>query len=176
MKLVTIPLKQSQSISLKASNCFNDQTSNFVNKHLLVATPRNKHQRGMFDLFKLINKDTTVIDILFQRCCYHFWLDITFASRCFYCLFHMLIGVTYTDAKIQNTALHLFELLSRQFLENSPKITNQIFFKNLFGWLFYFGLFLLNKCHSRVEKSGGYTMGQNTGKSGVFCVISTTLI
>ena len=43
MKLVTIPLKQSQSISLKASNSFNDQTSNFVNKHLLVATPRNKH-------------------------------------------------------------------------------------------------------------------------------------
>ena len=63
MKLVTIPLKQSQSISLKASNSFNDQTSNFVNKHLLVATPRNKHQRGMFD--ELINKDTTVINILF---------------------------------------------------------------------------------------------------------------
>ena len=44
-------------------------------------------------------------------------------------------GVTYTDAKIQGTALHLFELLNRQFLGNSPKITNQLFFKNLFGWL-----------------------------------------
>ena len=129
----------------------------------------------IFNSLKFLIKDTTVINILFWRCSYHFRHDITFASRCFYCLFHMLNGVTYTDAKIQNTALHLFELLSRQFLENSPKITNQIFFKNLFGWLFFFGLFLWNKYNSRVEKSGGYTMGQNTGKSGVFCVISTTL-
>ena len=128
----------------------------------------------MFDLFKLINKDATVINILFFTC-YHFWLDITFASRCFCCLFHVLNGVTYTDAKIQSIVLHLFELLSRQFLRNSPKITNQIFFKHLFGWLLYFGLFLLNKCHSKVEKSGGYTVGQNTGKSGIFCIISTTL-
>ena len=43
MKLATIPLTQSQSISLKESNSFNDQTSNFVNKHLFVQSPRNKH-------------------------------------------------------------------------------------------------------------------------------------
>ena len=43
MKLVTIPLTQSQSISLKESNSFNDQTSNFVNEHLRAQTPRNKH-------------------------------------------------------------------------------------------------------------------------------------
>ena len=35
--------------------------------------------------------------------------------------------VTYTYAKIQNTALHLFELLSTQFLRYSPKIRNQLF-------------------------------------------------
>ena len=43
MKLVTIPLTQLQSISLKESNSFNDETSNFVNEHLLAQTPRNKH-------------------------------------------------------------------------------------------------------------------------------------
>ena len=36
MKLVAIPLTQSQQISIKESNSFNDQKSNFVNKHLLV--------------------------------------------------------------------------------------------------------------------------------------------
>ena len=53
MKLATIPLTQSQSISLKESNSFNDQTSNFVNKHLFVQSPRNKQLQGIFDLFKL---------------------------------------------------------------------------------------------------------------------------
>ena len=48
----------------------------------------------------------------------------------------MLNGVTYTDAEIESTALHLLELLSRQFLGNSPKITNQLFFKNLFDGYF----------------------------------------
>ena len=42
----------------------------------------------------------------------------------------MLIGVMHTDAEIQSIALHFFEHLSRQFLENSTKITNQLFFKN----------------------------------------------
>ena len=36
----------------------------------------------------------------------------------------------YTEAEIQSTILHLIELLSRQFLGNSPKIKNQLFFKN----------------------------------------------
>ena len=78
----------------------------------------------------------------------------------------MLNGVTYTDAEIQSTTLHLLELLSKQFLGNSPKITNQLFFKNLFGWLQV--IFLLNQCHSKLEKSGVQTMGQNTGKSDFF--------
>ena len=38
----------------------------------------------------------------------------------------MLNDVTYTKAEIQSTALHLIELLRRQFLANSPKITNQL--------------------------------------------------
>ena len=38
----------------------------FVSKDLSVQTPRNKHQQSIFNLFKLINKDTTVIiNILF---------------------------------------------------------------------------------------------------------------
>ena len=36
-----------------------------VNKNLPVQTPRNKHWQRISDLFKLINKDTTVINILF---------------------------------------------------------------------------------------------------------------
>ena len=55
--------------------------------------------------------------------------------RCIYCLFLMLNGVTYTEAEIQSTALLLIELLRRQFLANSQKITNQLFFKSLCGWL-----------------------------------------
>ena len=37
----------------------------FVKKHLPVQTPRNKHWQRIFDLFKLIKKDSTVINILF---------------------------------------------------------------------------------------------------------------
>ena len=33
----------------------------------------------------------------------------------------------------------------------------------------------VNQCHSKVEKSGGQTMAQNTGKSDFFCIISTAL-
>ena len=65
-------------------------------------------------------------------------------------------------AEIQSTVLHLIEILSRQFLGNSPKIANQM-------------IFLLDQCHSKVEKSGGKTMEQNTRKSDFFCMISTTL-
>ena len=36
-------------------------------------------------------------------------------------------------------------------------------------------IFLLNQCHSMAENSGGQTMGQNTGKSDFFCIISTIL-
>ena len=43
MKLVTTPLMQSQQISLKELNSFNDQISNFVNKNLLDEIPWNKH-------------------------------------------------------------------------------------------------------------------------------------
>ena len=32
-----------------------------------------------------------------------------------------------------------------------------------------------DQCHSKVEKSGGQTMGQNTEKSDFFSVISTNL-
>ena len=32
---------------------------------------------------------------------------------------------------------HLIELFSNQFLENFPKITNQLFSKKFFGWLLY---------------------------------------
>ena len=37
----------------------------FVNKHLPVKIPRNKHDQKIVDSFKSINKDTTVINILF---------------------------------------------------------------------------------------------------------------
>ena len=40
-------------------------------------------------------------------------------------------AVTYTEAEINLTALNFIE----QFLGNSLKITNQLFFKNLFAWL-----------------------------------------
>ena len=36
-----------------------------VNKHLPVQTPRSKHGQRISDLFKLINKDAAVINILF---------------------------------------------------------------------------------------------------------------
>ena len=39
----------------------------------------------------------------------------------------MLNGITYRKVEIPSIALHLIELLSRQFFENSPKITNQLF-------------------------------------------------
>ena len=35
-------------------------------------------------------------------------------------------------------------------------------------------IFFLKQCHSKVEKSGGQTIGQNNGKSDLFCMISTT--
>ena len=41
----------------------------------------------------------------------------------------MINGVTFLDARIQSIALHIFEVLSRQFLGNFAKITNQLFFK-----------------------------------------------
>ena len=73
----------------------------FVSKYLPVQTPRNKHQQRIFDLFKLINKDTrVVINILFQRCCYHFSTQYYVTSGCFYCLFYMINGKTSIDAKI----------------------------------------------------------------------------
>ena len=37
----------------------------FINKHLQVQTPRNKHWQRILYLFKLTNKDTTVINKLF---------------------------------------------------------------------------------------------------------------
>ena len=43
----------------------------------------------------------------------------------------------YTEVEIQSTAPHFIELLSRQFFRNSPKITNQLFFKSFFGWLLW---------------------------------------
>ena len=36
-----------------------------VNKHLPVQNPRNKRWQRISDLFKLTNKDATVINILF---------------------------------------------------------------------------------------------------------------
>ena len=38
----------------------------------------------------------------------------------------MLNGVTYTEAEIQSTAMHLIELLRRQYLGNSPKTRSQL--------------------------------------------------
>ena len=35
-------------------------------------------------------------------------------------------------------------------------------------------IFFLKQCHSKVEKSGGQTIGQINGKSELFCMISTT--
>ena len=114
-----------------------------VNKHLPIQAPRNKHWQRISDLFKLIKKDTTVINILFLHCCYHFsaWY---FAFWCFYC--KILNGITYTYAETQSTALHLFELLSRidNFLGILRKSQIMKFekheswiLKNLFGWLLY---------------------------------------
>ena len=99
----------------------------FVSKYLLAQTPRNKHQQRIFDLLKLINKDTTVIiNILFQCCCHHFSAQYYVASGHFYCLLHIING---KRTQMPSTALHFFELLSRQFLGNFPKTTNQLFFK-----------------------------------------------
>ena len=39
------------------------QYQSFVNNHLLVQTQQNKHQQRIFDLFKLINKDTTAVPL-----------------------------------------------------------------------------------------------------------------
>ena len=36
-------------------------------------------------------------------------------------------------------------------------------------------IFFLKQCHSNVEKSGGLSIGQNNGKSDLFCMISTAL-
>ena len=71
----------------------------------------------------------------------------------------------YTYAKIQSTALHLFEPLSRadNFLGilQKPQI-------NYFSKTSLDGYFLLNQYRSKVEQSGGLTMAQNTGKSDFF--------
>ena len=98
------------------------------------------------------------------------------AFWCIYCLFHMLNGAKCTEADIQSTALHLIELLRRQFLGNSRKIINQLFFKSLCGWLLQTNklYIFLKQCHSNVEKSGGQTIEQSNGKSDLFCMISTT--
>ena len=47
-----------------------------VNKHLPVQTPRNKHWQMISDLLKLINKDTTVINIHFSVAVITFRRDI----------------------------------------------------------------------------------------------------
>ena len=88
----------------------------------------------------LLNPPRRVFSNTFRRSSnwsgsYHFSTWYYFAPWCFHCLFHMLNDTAYTEAVIQSTALHLIELLHRRFLGNSPKKTNQLFFKNLFGWL-----------------------------------------
>ena len=37
----------------------------FVNKHLTVQTQRNKCQEKIFNLFKLVNKDTTAMTLTY---------------------------------------------------------------------------------------------------------------
>ena len=86
-----------------------------VNKHLQVQTPRNKHWQRIIDLFKLINKDTTIINILFQHCCYHF-----FGVK-FFCISVLLLliphlKVEWYNVNIWRDSKHstaLFQLLSR---------------------------------------------------------------
>ena len=82
----------------------------------------------------------------------------------------------YRCSDVQNAATHLVE----QFLGISSKITNQLLYKKLILES-YFKLLTSDislksdQCHSKVEKSGGQTMGQNTEKSDFFSVISTNL-
>ena len=70
-------------------------------------------------------------------CCFRVLTWYRFPPWCFCCLLYMLNGVTYTEVELQSTAPHLIELFSRQFLRNSPKITNQLFFKSFFRWLLW---------------------------------------
>ena len=70
-------------------------------------------------MFKLINKDITVIIIMKKnKTCYFSAAVIIFRHDI---TLHLINGVTYIYAKIQSTTLHLFELLSRQFPGDFPK-------------------------------------------------------
>ena len=89
-------------------------------------------------MFKRNNKDTTAMSLTkFWCCCYRVSTWYHFPPWCFYCLLYMSNGVTYTEVELQSTAPHLIKLFSRKFLRNSPKITNQLFFKSFFGWLLW---------------------------------------
>ena len=132
MKLVTISPYAITRNKYKESNSFNDQTSNFRKQIFTCSDSTKQTLERIFDLFKLIKRYyINAIDVILVLLLSAFGI----AFRCIYYLFHMLIGVTYIEAEIQSTPLHLIELFRSQFLGNSPKITNQLFFKSFCGWL-----------------------------------------
>ena len=106
----------------------------FVNKHLPVQTQRNEINISVGYSVCL----NLLIKIILQQChwrnssvaFYHFSAWYYFLPRCIYCLFHILNGITYTEAQ-RFKAQHCtpIELLSRQFLMNSPKFEINYFSK-----------------------------------------------
>ena len=116
----------------KESNSFNDQASSFRKQIFTYKLNETNISKGYFIYSNLlIGYYTNAIDVILVLLLSVFGI----AYQCIYCLFLMLNGITYIEAKIQSAALHLIELLRRQFLGTSPKIANQLFFKSLCGWL-----------------------------------------
>ena len=117
----------------------------FVSKYLPAQAPRNEHQQRTCDLLKLVNKDTAVIiNILFQRCCYHFfgmilrciWLLLLFIPYHKWCNVHSMPSFKaqhciFSNSSVDNflgnfskTSLHAYFKLTSDISLKSAKLKN----------------------------------------------------
>ena len=135
-----------------------------ANKHLLIQTPRNKLYQRIFDLFKLINKETTVIHTILA-------LLLSFSAWYYVRISVLLLFIPYAEwcnqmprfkaqhCTFSNSWVHNFlGILRKSQINYFSKTSLDVYFK----------LTSDISLHSRAGKSGGHAMGQNTGKSYCF--------
>ena len=130
----------------------------FVNRHLPVQTQQK---------INISKKYPICSNLLIQCCYYHFSTLCQFASWWFYCLFHMLNGITCIKAEFQSTAPHLIE----QVLGILRKLKINYFLKtSLDGYLSQPLILHLNQGHIKAEKLNIFN--KNWGRKGaLLCFI-----